>query len=395
VRPEAARADRNAAVRGAARAWKRAGAIDDATLAAIEAAVPDDRVRVGPVLRALLFLFTALTANAGFWFVMLLFPALTPEGPVFAVLCLGFAVALAFLTEVLTGPLKRAQFGIEAATSFMALAYAIAGFGWFLFEGMDLPEKAAISTLCASAAVLFAAASWRWGYPLYAAAAVAALLGSLLFVPGARLFWIVLPLLAAPALFRLSRAERFVPSHRAGGMAALVAALTGLYVAVHLGSFDTGLIENFWSWRGSAPGFPALRWLSILATALVPVAVLAWGVRARRRPLLLLGLAGLAASIVTFHDVLDLGPLWVVLMFWGTASVAAALALRRYLDSGEERERGGFTAEPLFEDLGAEGWLEAGAAVVTLAPDARDVRADPGFAGGGGEFGGGGSSSSF
>lgn len=395
MRPEAARADRNAAVRGAARAWKHAGAIDEAALAAIEAAVPDDRVRVGPVLRALLFLFTALTANAGFWFAMLLFPDLTPDGPVFAVLCLGFAVALVFLTEVLTGPLKRAQFGIEAATSLMALAYAVAGFSWFLFNGFGLPDKLEMFILCALAALLFAAASWRWGYPLYTAAAVAALLGSLLFLPGARLFWIILPLLAAPALFRLSGSERFAPSHRAAGMAALATALTGLYAAVHLGSFDSNLLENVWRWRGSTPQFPALRWLSIAATVLVPAAVLAWGIRARRRPLLLLGLAGLAASIITLHDCFDITPVWAAFLGWGAVTVAAALALRRFLDSGEGRERGGFTAEPLFEDLGTERLLEAGAAVVTLAPDARDVRTDQGFAGGGGEFGGGGSSSSF
>ena len=395
MRPEAALADRDAAVCGAARAWKRAGAIDDATLAAIEADVLDDRVRVGPVLRSLLFLFTVLTAHAGFWFVILLLPYFIWKDAVTAMLALGYAIVLTVLTEVLTGLQKRAQFGIEAATSFTALAYALGSLAWFLFEGMDLPEKTALAVLCALAAALFTAASWGWGYPLYAALAVAALLGALLFVPEARLFWIVIPLLAAPVLFLLSRSERFPPSHRAAGMAALATAITGLYVAVHLGSFDSNLLENLWNWRGSPPAFPGLRWLSILATALVPVAVLAWGVRARCRPLLLLGLAGIAASIITFHDYFDPVPVWIALIVWGAVAVASALALRRYLDSGEGRERGGFTAEPLFEDLGTERLLEAGAAAVTLAPEARDLNAEPGFTGGGGEFGGGGSSSSF
>ncbi len=62
---EAVRADRNDAIREAARTWKKAGAIDEASLKAIEAAYPDDRVRVGPVFRVLLFLFTL--ARGGRW----------------------------------------------------------------------------------------------------------------------------------------------------------------------------------------------------------------------------------------------------------------------------------------------------------------------------------------
>jgi len=75
--------------------------------------------------------------------------------------------------------------------------------------------------------------------------------------------------------------------------------------------------------------------------------------------------------------------------------VAAVFALRRYLDSGPEKERHGFTAEPLFEDLARRRILEAGAAVMSLSPEARPVHEEPKFAGGGGEFGGGGSSSEF
>ena len=79
----------------------------------------------------------------------------------------------------------------------------------------------------------------------------------------------------------------------------------------------------------------------------------------------------------------------------GAALVAAVFALRRYLDSGPGKERHGFTAEPLFEDLARRRMLEAGAAVLSLSPEARPVHEEPKFAGGGGEFGGGGSSSEF
>gem|GEM_PF-3790418 len=59
----AGQTDRNAAVRAAAGAWAAAGAIDGAALAAIWAAYPDDRRRVGPVFQVLLFLFTLISIN--------------------------------------------------------------------------------------------------------------------------------------------------------------------------------------------------------------------------------------------------------------------------------------------------------------------------------------------
>ena len=91
----------------------------------------------------------------------------------------------------------------------------------------------------------------------------------------------------------------------------------------------------------------------------------------------------------------DLGPGWLLLTVWGAVTVGAALALRRFLDSGPSHERAGFTAEPLFEDQERLRALEAAAALTTFTPEARDAGKEPGFAGGGGEFGGGGSSESF
>jgi hypothetical protein len=65
--PDVANAERRHEVREAARDWKKALIIEEATLLAIETRYPDDRVRVRPALRVLLLLFTtfALLAAAG------------------------------------------------------------------------------------------------------------------------------------------------------------------------------------------------------------------------------------------------------------------------------------------------------------------------------------------
>ncbi len=398
MRADADRADRNALVRSAARAWKKAGAIDEATLAKIEAAVPDDRVRVGPVFRILLFVFTVLAANAGLGFAWLLIgsPSGSQEELMIALLLL-FGLALVALTEYQVGPLRRAQGGTEAGTAFAALSFLIGGITWLVSDKLSLPDRTGVALVFTVAALLLALAAWRWGYALAAAGAAAALLGALSFLPGARLLWIVLPLAAAPVLARLADSARLPPALRDGATAALVVGLAGLYLAVHLGSFDHGVIELglrlFNAPRPAARG-DVLRGLSIAATALVPLAYLAAGIWTRRA-LLLLGLATGAASLITLATYVHLGPPWAVLTVAGIALIGVVFALRRVLDSGPARERGGFTAEPLFEDLSRQRLLEVAATAVTFTPEARPLHEEPKFEGGGGQFGGGGASEGF
>ncbi len=398
MRADAALADRNAAVRGAARSWRKAGAIDEAAEKAIEELYPDDRVRVGPVFRILLFLFTALATNAFFGFVWLLFfDKSGAEDSVLASLAIAYGLVLVALTELQIGRLRRSQGGTEAATSFVALGYLLGGLGWFAFEGFEADSRA-FFVLLAEAALIFAVAAWRWGYPVYAGAAAAALLGVLAHLPFARILWIVLPLLAAPFLLRLADSARLPPAHRDSWKAVLGVGLIGLYLGIHLGSFEIGLVEEIGDLSrsfGPASRSDFLWWLSAVATALVPLVVLVIAVRTRRRLFLILGLGTAVASFVTLCDHLDLRPLWAVLTVSGIALVAGVLALRRYLDSGANRERAGFTAEPLFEDLARQRLLEVGAAVASLTPAARAIHEEPRYAGGGGESGGGGSTTEF
>jgi MFS family permease len=383
----AAQADRNAAVRAAARGWKQAGAIDDAALAAVAAAWPDDRHRLGPVFRVLVFLFTLISVNGALGFVGALIDF---ESETLPFLLLVFGSALIVVTDVQLVLMRRRQGGTEAATSLVGIGYLV-GFAFWNFDQAHWKSNDAVTATLFVAAFLLAIAAWRWGYPLYAGAAMAALLGSLTALPSGRLLWIVLTLLAAPLLARLAESARLPPAHRDSCRIALGVALAGLYLAVNLYSFDWGIVEFRFLHRPPS----ALRGWSIAATALVPIVYLALGLRSRRWVFLILGLGTAIASLVTLRWYVHLAPLWVVLTVSGGALVAAVFALRRYLDSGPEKERHGFTAEPLFEDLAQRRMLEAGAAVMSLSPEARPVHEEPKFAGGGGEFGGGGSSSEF
>jgi MFS family permease len=408
VRADLALADRAEAVRGAARAWRRAGAIDAAALAAVEERYPDDRVRVGTAFRVLLFLFTVGAAAGGWGFVALLLGS--SQLDLAAALAAAGGVALGALTEVQIGSQRRRQGGTEAATSFAAIGFLLGAAAWYLSRTADLPPHAELPILCLLGALLAGAAAWRWGYPAYAGAAAAALLVALARLPAGRLLWIVLPLAAAPALLRLGDSPRLPPAHRASLAAVLFVALAALYVAVHLGSLDAQLVEELGG-RAGAPPPPGdwRRWMAVVATAAVPLALLAWGLRRRRLVPLAAGAGAAVASLVTLTRYVDLGPAWLLLTMGGALAIALALGLARYLDSGPDRTdglgvpgghggcRGGFTAAPLFTDRRRQAVLEAGVAALAAPMPVRSAGAagEPEPTGGGGRAGGAGASGDF
>ncbi|HEV7784020.1 MAG TPA: hypothetical protein VGQ28_01720, partial [Thermoanaerobaculia bacterium] len=268
---------------------------------------------------------------------------------------------------------------------------------WCTLEHFGSRTRAELVVLCLVGAALAAVAAWRWGYSLYAGAAIAALLVALACVPSGRLLWIVLPLVTGPFLVRLSESPRLPPSHRSSFTAVLTVALVGLYFAVHLGSWHWQLLEELGgaSRMIQASMRDALWRFSEAATALVPLALLGLGIRGRRYPLLILGAGTAVASLVTLRWYVHLAPLWIVLTASGALLVGLVLGLRHWLDAGPGKERGGFTAEPLFQDLTRQRILEMGAAVVSLSPEARNLHEEPKFEGHGGQFGGGGSNSEF
>lgn len=393
MRADAAEADRRREVREAARGWRRAGAIDEATLATVVAAYPDDRVRLGPAFRTLVFVFTAIALQAFFLLFMTVLPF---RGRETGVLVLLYGLGLCGLTELQVGPLRRDQGGAETASGLLGLAFLLGGVAWLLSDLMGLKFEPALAPFLAAAAVLFATAAVRWGSTFCAAVAALWFFALLTRLGPARLLWVLAGLGLAGLCVAGGESPRLAPTHRRSAQAVLAVALLALYVAAHLGSWDSGLLEEVSSLgrRVSGRGSP-LRALSVLASAVLPLAILAAGVRLRHRLLLNLGAVLGIASLVTLRFYVHLAPLWVVLTVAGAVAIGLALALRRWLDSGEGRVRGGFTAEMLFQDPEKRSALEAVAAVAAFTPGARVVAEEPRFTGGGGRSGGGGGTGSF
>ncbi|MEO8500052.1 MAG: hypothetical protein ABI565_04000 [Vicinamibacteria bacterium] len=390
MRDEVVASERARAVREAARSWQRAGFIGEESASRIVAAYPDDRQRFGPGFRALAFIFSLVASWAllGLWFLLI------DRNPETGMSFLIWAAAMAALTEFQRGPLKRSDAGAEAATALMAVALAIVA-GTIVGGGRleNTLLRFLLSTFLAGSV-----AAWRWGDFLFFLGGALALFGLLAQLDQGRLLWAVVAAVLVPLCLLGARDVRVAPSHRRGLVIVGAISILALYAAVHVWSFDQHLVESmrFVGHGGtSEPRGNALRGLSVLATAALPLGLLVIGWR-RREPLLLYGgLLLVGASIATIRLYRDVMPLSFALILIGAACIALALGARRWLRAGERGERDGFTADPLFDNTNRTEAIRAVVAMASFTPGARPVPSRPGFEGGGGRFGGGGATGSF
>jgi hypothetical protein len=386
-----AAASRIAEVRQAARAWHAAGAIDAPTLTSIEAAYLEERHRLAPAWKILVFVIVSIAANAAA-FPVIRFSVAAENVASWLVI----AAILAAVTEALLRSRRIGENGSAAATSFWAVVYAVMGCAFAFVGAPEKSSERAASLALLAAAVLFAAACWHWGFAAYGAFAAVAFFFLLARFPGGRLWWILAGVALIVAAARQMDLAALAPPLRRAWASVLVVAALALYAAFNRFCLDRRLIESV-AGAGSGPTTApsaVVLLLSGLATAALPLLFIAWGLHERRTLVLDLGVVFAALSLVTLRQYVHLAPLWVLLLAAGAALILAALALNRRLRRAPGGEWAGFTARPLFSRRSAAG-LQAAAVVAAFAPDAAPGPDRGGFTPGGGRFGGGGATGSF
>ncbi len=390
MRPEAIAWERAAEVRESAAGWLRAGAIDRPTHEAIRRAYPDPCVTPSPVWRIL----TAVMVTAVLLCVLgAVWAATRPGAAGYSALLVVLGAASLVATERLEASPRLARRGAAGATSFWGGVFLLAGLAVFLHEHVGIRSDPAFDAVLLASVLAWGAGCWRWGHPHCAGLSAVALFFLLGRLPLGRVLWVVAgAALAGMAARRLDDAS-WAPSHRRAAMILVVAGVAAVYGAVNVYSLDVRFLEDL---RPLAPRRPApprgLLILAAVATAVVPLAVLAWAWRSRRTFLLDTGIVLLALSLVTVRHYVHVAPLWVVLTVAGAVLLALALAAERALRRSPGGERAGFTADALFSDERRQQLLQTVPVVAAFTPAAAPAAApdEPGFAGRGGTFGGAG-----
>jgi hypothetical protein len=208
MNPGVERGERLYAVRDAAASWQRAGLIDEATRAAIDATYADDRQRVGTAVRVLLFIFAWIAAQSASGFFMMF-----AQGRGIGVISLFFGVVCAVACELLRNRLRWSRSGAEEAAGLMAVSFLVGGLGWIVVETIHDDGQAFVIG-CAVAAALALAAAWRWGGAIYGVAAAAGIFLVLVRFPAVRWTWLGLTAIAAAPLVRLGESARLAPTQR-------------------------------------------------------------------------------------------------------------------------------------------------------------------------------------
>jgi hypothetical protein len=391
MRAETAAFERAAAVRDAARRWRKAGAIDDRIEEAIGRENPDPRLRPSPVWQVLTFLFVTVIVF-GVLFALAMSGVRGALGAAFVCLLVGGACAAA--TELQERSPRLALRGGTGATALWAGVLLVAAAGLYFLEFGALRGEPGMIVLLAASAVVWGAASWRWGNPVFALFSMVSLFLLLGRQPYGRFLWVALGVGMAAIAWRHLDAPSWPPPHRMSAAALLVAALAALYASVNYWSVEAQWIEwlrTDYQWVATPRG---LLIASMAATALIPFAILAWGIRSRQTILIDVGVVLAALSLVTLRHYVHVAPLWAILSISGAALLGFALGVNRWLSRGPGRERGGFTAEPLFSDESKARLLQVVPVAATLGPEAPQPP-EKGFTPGGGSFGGGGASERF
>jgi hypothetical protein len=394
MRRESIAWERAAEVRDAADGWRRAGAIGAHTHEAIKNAYPDPCVTPSAVWRVLTAVMVTAVVLCSFGAFAL---AIRPREVGLSLLLWLFGAACVVATERLEVSPRLARRGAAGAAAFWGIVLFLGGLGQLLHEIRAISGEDALRLFLLTSALTWAAACWRWGSPLFAGLSVASVFVLLAQVPFGRTLWIVVGAVLVGVAARHLDDGALAPSHRRAAMVVLLVAVAAMYVALNIYSLDQDLLHEL---RPLAPQrvvpSTVLFAGAAVATALLPLGVLAWGWRSRRPVLLDAGIVLVALSLVTLRYYVHVAPLWAVLLVSGAALVALALAVERALRRVPGGEQAGFTTDALFSDDRGQRVLQVVAVAGTLTPAAAAAAsAEKGFVPGGGASGGAGASDRF
>lgn len=366
--------------------WTRSGLLTTEQREVLMPQVHVDLRRTNVFLRITLFLFGGMILQAGLGLVAIFIGAFLNQA-VAAVLCLLAGGGCFWLASQLVSRYNLYRFGVEEAVALGAVGLAAAGAAILIADQGNWPIIVGLAVAAAVLALLY----YRFGY-VYAAVLAMAAAAALPFQFGGSEFiqrvTAVTVLAAIAAAFRFKRDE-YGDDYPGDDFAVIeAAAWLGIYLLVNLLA-STGFTHIG---RGAT-----LYWVTYAGIWMLPAAGLWVALRGRERPLLMVSIVMALATLLSNKEYLGSPRYeWDPIMF-GLLLMGVAIAVRRWLASGEGGVRHGYTAFRLLaSDKGKLGALAMVSATQAQVPvtESAPAAVDPAV-GGGGRSGGAGAGGSF
>jgi hypothetical protein len=321
--------EQNIRLHGLIREWVRSGLLDEGQGTRLGKEVRPDLKRTNTFLRLVLFLFSGLIVGAA---VLLVLEILQIHDNRSTATVCGIAAVLCFaLAEILIGEFRIYRFGVEEGLAVAAVVLlVVAGVG--MFETAKIESIFALGFAIAAIGGLVLYGRFGFVYAGIAAITCTAMIPFPLLHSPMTQRGIAAAILAG--IFLIVRRYRLIHGDEFPGDDYAVfqsAAWAGFYIAVNLQMTFSGINTG------------RFYWMTYILIWLLPIAGLRMGIRNRDRLLMDISAAMALATLTTNKAYLGLehrswDPMLLGLLLMGTAIV-----IRRWLASGPNGERYGFT----------------------------------------------------
>jgi hypothetical protein len=332
--------------------WRRSDLMTEEQLRHIQTSVTSDLRQTNLFFRILFFTFTFLCAGTitglSIWLME------NSGGPVLAAMLIFSGSIYYIAAEFIISKKQFYRYGIEEALAVIAMILVCAGCGWLLNE-MILTSGQAFKTALVLLALFGCWIYLRFGY-LYTALIGVLALCAIPFqfsLPSTVERLLLLGILCSAFLLGLlddtKAAEDFKKERSAWMLTCLLAAI---YLAVNLHIF--GVI----GWLAGQTGIthfrpesfpPFIYWSSYALTFLIPAAALYRGMKSRRRFILNAGLLMALATLVTNKSYLGMTRYAWDPAILGVVMIGVFFLLTRWLNSGSDQKRFGFTVREILK----------------------------------------------
>ena len=387
--------EENIYIRKRAKAWRRSGLITEEQLSAINGHADPQLRQTNLFFRILFFVFTLLGTGAvvGLFVWLLDFK----DTSFIAAMLILFGAAFYMAADYLAGKYLLYRHGVEEALVIVAMVLFCAGCSILLSENhLTLTHIRIVVP-----ALLAITACWiylRFGL-LYAAAISIVALSFIPFQfnlsPAAErimLFSVLCVIFVFSLLADKPDLEDFRKNRYAKIKACLLAAMY-LTVNLEILGFSGLLMRDTHVVHLNAQLFPpSIYWSSYVLTFLIPAASIYWGIKSRKRLIINVGLVMACVTLATNKSYLGWTRYAWDPAILGMILVGLSLLITRWLNSGADQRRFGFTAREILKP--EEGGITPADMAAALTPGVIETQQPPAhpeekYFGGGASGGGG------